>query len=256
MNVSKLPDTGFSPSALAAPNLLVDRGKTLNSTIFFIILVWASLFLSACQPIQAQAPAASSQIQPTETVTGMNNSASQVVPQAVLDLEGTYVGSWTLYGLDEASQVVKLATWTDTIKAENAQIDNEQAYVLTTTEMVFDGSNAPPLEFPGKEGYFLMPDGTLGEYFIETFGQISKSTLLGENVWITVTPASAEDLASYRLPNDSSGQHVIVKVITSEEGTEIHRITRVTTVNWRDQAGKDRSVQFVSLEGFHKRQSE
>jgi hypothetical protein len=77
---------------------------------------------------------------------------------------------------------------------------------------------------------------------------------LGENVWISVTPASAEDLASYRLPNDSSGQHVLVKVVTSEEGIEIHRITRVTTVTWTDQAGQERSTQFVSLQGFHQRQ--
>ena len=41
------------------------------------------------------------------------------------------------------------------------------------------------------------------------------------------------------------------KVVTSEEGVEIHRITRVTTVNWTDQAGQERSTQFVSLQGFH-----
>jgi hypothetical protein len=45
-------------------------------------------------------------------------------------------------------------------------------------------------------------------------------------------------------------------VVTSEEGIEIHRITRVTIVTWTDQAGQDRSIQFVSIQGFHKRQSE
>ena len=224
--------------------------KFSSATISVLLL---ALLLSVCQPIQPD-PAALSQIQPTETVTDQNNGSSQVVPQAVRDLEGTYVGSWTLFGIDEESKVVKLASWTDTIKAENPQIDDEQAYVLTTSEMVFDGSDAPPMKFAGKEGYFLMPDGSLGDYFVETFGQISKSTQLGENVWISVTPASAEDLASYRLPNDSSGQHVLVKVVTSEEGVEIHRITRVTTVNWTDQAGQERSTQFVSLQGFHQRQ--
>jgi hypothetical protein len=228
----------------------------LNRYIFGVMILLASLFLSSCQPIQAPDPAASSQIQPTETVTGKNNGSSQVVPQAVRDLEGTYGGSWTLFGIDEESKVVTLASWTDTIKAESPQMDDEQAYVLTTTEMVFDGSAAPPVNFTGKEGYFLMPDGSLGDYFIETFGQVSKSTQLGENIWISVTPASAEDLASYRLPNDSSGQHVLVKVVTSEEGAEIHRITRVTTVTWTDQAGQEQSIQFVSLQGFHKRQSE
>lgn len=220
------------------------------------MILLVSLVLSACQPIQAPDPAASSQTQPVEPVADRNNASSQVVPQAVRDLAGTYVGSWTLFGIDEERKVVKLASWTDTIKAENPQMDGEQAYVLTTNEMVFDDSAAPPVNFTGKEGYFLRPDGSLGDYFIETFGQLSKSTQLGENIWISVTPASAEDLASYRLPHDSSGQHVLVKVVTSEEGTEIHRITRVTTVAWTDQAGQDQSIQFVSIQGFHKRQLE
>ena len=230
--------------------------RNLNRTIFGIMILLVSLFLSACQPIQAPDPAASSQSQPIETVTDNNNGSSQVVPQAVRDLEGTYVGTWTLFGIDEESKVVKLASWTDTIKAEDPQMDDEQAYVLTTSEMVFDGSDAPPVTFTGREGYYLMPDGSLGDYFVETFGQVTKSTELGDNVWISVTPASAEDLASYLLPNDSSGQHVLVKVVASEEGVEIHRITRVTTVTWTDQAGQDRSIQFVSIQGFHKRQSE
>ena len=214
-----------------------------------------ALLLSACQPIQPD-PAALSQIQPTETVTDQNNGSAHVVPQAVRDLAGNYVGSWTVFGIDEEGQVVKLVSWTDTIQAENPQIDGEQAYVLTTGEMVFDSSNIPPMKIAGKEGYFLLPDGSLGDYFVETNGQLSKSNQLSENVWISVTPASSQDLASYRLPNVSSGQHILNKVVTSEEGVEIHRITRVTTVNWTDQAGQERSTQFVSLQGFHQRQAE
>ena len=210
----------------------------MHRSIFGTLILSASLCLSACQPIQAPDPAA------------------QVVPQAVRDLAGTYAGGWTLFGLDEASQVVELASWTDTIQAENPQMDAEQAYVLTTSEMVFDGSNAPPVQFTGKEGYFLLPDGSLGDYFVETFGQVSKSTQVGDNVWVSVAPASPEDLASYRLPADASGRHVLVKVVTSEDGREIHRITRVTTVTWTDPAGQERSTQFVSIQGFHQRQAE
>lgn len=222
--------------------------RSLNRCIFGLLILVGSLGLAACQPIQA--PAASSQLQLVATGT------DPVVPQAVHDLAGTYVGAWTLFGLDEARQVVQLAAWTDTIQAENPQRDEQQAYVLTTTEMVFAGSEAPAMTFTGKEGYFLRPDGSLGDYFVETFGQITTSTQVGENLWISVTPASAEDLASYLLPNDASGQHVLVKVVTSEAGVEIHRITRVTTVTWTDQAGQERSIQFVSLQGFHQRQSE
>src|SRR5690349_6081687 len=110
-----------------------------------MMILLVSLFLAACQPIQALDPAASSQIQPVETAGGNDNGSAQVVPKAVRDLEGTYVGSWTLFGIDEESKVVKLTSWTDTIMAENPQMDDEQAYVLTTSEMVFDGSDAPPV---------------------------------------------------------------------------------------------------------------
>ena len=220
------------------------------------MILLASLFLSACQPIQAPDPAASSQSQPIETITGNNNGSSQVVPKAVRDLEGTYVGSWTLFGIDEESKVVELASWTDTIKAENPQMDDEQAYVLTTSEMVFDGSDAPPVTFTGREGYYLMPDGSLGDYFVETFGQVTKSTELGDNVWISVTPASAEDLASYLFRMIPLVSMSLLRWLPAKKGVEIHRITRVTTVTWTDQAGQDRSIQFVSIQGFHKRQSE
>lgn len=230
--------------------------RNLNPYVYGITLLVVTLTLAACQPVQAIDPATVSQSQPVETATEKDDDSAPIVPKEVLDLEGSYFGSWTLYGVDEEGNEVELASWTDTIKAEAPQVDGDQAFVLTTTEMAFEGSDAPAMEFPGKEGYFLMPDGSLGDYFVETFGQISKSTQAGENVWITVTPASPEDLAAYPLPNVSSGEHALVKVVTSEDGVEVHRITRVTTVNWVDQTGQEQSSQFVSLQGFHKRQSE
>jgi hypothetical protein len=228
--------------------------RNVNRYGFGIVMLVVALLLASCQPIQPIDPAASSQLQTSAADPGNANGSSQEVPQEVRDLEGTYVGAWTLFGLDEERNVIPLASWTDTIWAENAQVDGEQAYVLTTSEMVFEGSGAPPMTFTGREGYFLMPDGSLGDYFVETFGQVSTSTQVDENVWISVTPVSADDLTSYRLPNDSSGQHVLVKVVTREEAVEIHRITRVTTVRWLDSSGQDRSSQFVSLAGFHQRQ--
>lgn len=226
--------------------------KFSSATIPVLLL---ALLLSACQPIQPEL-AALSRIQPTTMVTDQTKGSSHIVLQTVRDLAGNYAGSWTLFGIDAEGQAVKLVSWTDTINAEKPQIDGEQAYVLTTGEMVFDSSNVPPMQIAGKEGYFLLPDGSLGDYFVETNGQISKSNQLSENVWIAVTPASAQDLDAYGLPNISSGQHILNKVITSEKGVEIHRITRVTTVNWTDAAGQERSTQFVSLQGFHQRQAE
>ncbi|MBV7334818.1 hypothetical protein KFU94_42590 [Chloroflexi bacterium TSY] len=211
--------------------------RNLNRTIFAIMLL-VSLPLSACQ---------------FKLVKAQTNGG---VPQAVRNMEGTYVGSWTMFGLDEEGQVVKVFSWIDTIKAENPQIDGEQAYVLTTGEMVFEDNNIPPVQINGKEGYFLMPDGTLGDHFIETFGQMTKVIQLSENVFVYASPVSPRELENYRLPNVSSGQHIMNKVVTNEEGMETHRITRVTTVNWTDPAGQERSTQFVSLQGVHQRQAE
>jgi hypothetical protein len=46
---------------------------------------------------------------------------------------------------------------------------------------------------------------------------------------------------------------VVVKVVTKENNLETHRISRVSTVRWKDKEGKERVTQFVSLQGYHQR---
>jgi hypothetical protein len=121
--------------------------------------------------------------------------------------------------------------------------------------MTFEG-NRPPMTVPGHEGFFLNNDGTLGDYFIETYGQVQRIHKLGEGSWASSADADPRELKSLGFANVSSARHVLVKVVTSEQGVETHRISRVTTVQWKDSEGKDRALQFVSLQGFHKRQSE
>ena len=94
----------------------------------------------------------------------------------------------------------------------------------------------------------------LGDYFIEISGQTNRMVKVGENVSSYITPADAQELGRLGFPNDASGQHVLVKVVTNEQGAETHRITRLTTVTWKDQEGKERTLQFVSLQGHHRRQ--
>ena len=212
----------------------VGRMKTLNRHIVSIMMLLVLLSLAACQSMLVTA---------------------QEMPQAVRDMVGTYVGSWDMFGIDAEGQVVKYASWTDTVTAENPQIDGDRAYVHATDEMVFEDSNIPPMTVTWKEGYFLNPDGSLGDQFIESFGQTTRMIQLSENVWTSATPAHAEELTSLGFPN-ASGQHVATKVVTNEAGVETHRVTRVTTVHWTDHAEQDRWIQFVSLKGVHQRQSE
>jgi hypothetical protein len=180
--------------------------------------------------------------------------ARNEVPKEVRALEGTYTGSWTMYGIDEKGEVVKRMAWTDTMKAVGAEIKGDRALVNTTDEMMFEGGQIPPYKVQGKEGYYLKNDGGLGDYFIEISGQTNRMVKVGENVWSYTTPAAAQELSMLGFPKDASGLHVLVKVVTKEQGTETHRISRLTTVNWKDKEGKERSLQFVSLQGYHKRQ--
>jgi hypothetical protein len=188
------------------------------------------------------------------TGAGQTEGAAGRVPGEVRALQGTYTGSWTLFGVDDKGQAVKRMAWTDTMRAGNPELQGDRAYVTTTDEMTFEGGRVPPLKVQGKEGYFLKKDGGLGDYFIENAGQVNRMVKLADNVWSYTAPASAQELARLGLPNGASGQHVLVKVVTREQGVETHRISRVTTVSWKDTGGQERGLQFVSLQGFHKRQ--
>jgi hypothetical protein len=184
---------------------------------------------------------------------GQKQDAPADVPKEVRALEGVYTGSWTMYGIDDKGEVVKKAAWTDTVNASGAEVKDGRAFVKTVDEMTFEDAKAPPLKFECKEGYFLSKDGGLGDYFIETHGRIQRLAKHGANVWTYAMPAVERELAQMGFPKGASGQHVVVKVVTTEQGVETHRISRVTTVSWKDKDGKDRTLQFVSLQGHHKR---
>jgi hypothetical protein len=179
---------------------------------------------------------------------------SAAVPKEVTALTGTFAGEWTMYGLDGKGQAVKRFGWTDVIKVENPTVQKDRAFVTATDEMKFEGGQIPPQKYTNTEGYLLRQDGTLGDYFIEASGQMTRMQRLDKDTWIYSAPAEAREMGMYGVKNIVSAQHVFIKVVTSEEGKETHRITRVTTLRWKDDEGKERSCQFVSLKGYHKRQ--
>ena len=181
-----------------------------------------------------------------------NNSTQ--IPKEVKDVVGTYTGSWASYGLDANGQVIKQAAWTDTLKADNPVVEKSRAFVTTTDDMIFEGGRIPPMKVSGKEGYLLNSDGSLGEYFIETYGQTYKMQKLAENVFAYSVPATPQELARLGAANVLSAQHTLIKVVTFEQGVETHNISRLTTVRWKDASGKERTMQFISLQGRHQRQ--
>jgi hypothetical protein len=223
---------------MLAMNKFVDVQRTIRSRLWLLSvpLVFASVW-------------------PPSRTAGADQKAeaTKVVPKEVHALAGTYTGSWTMYGIDEQAKVVKRAAWTDTMKAVDPQVKGDRAFVNTSDEMVFEGGQVPPFKVQGMEGYLLKSDGAVGDYFIEISGQTNRLVKVGENVWCYTTPSTAQELARLGFPKDASGQHVLVKVVAKEQGRETHRISRLTTVNWKDKEGMERSLQFVSLQGHHQR---
>ncbi len=174
------------------------------------------------------------------------------VPAEVQAIAGTFTGSWTSYTLNDKGEVVKQAAWTDTIKAEKPNALADRAYVETVDEMIFEGGRIPPQKVPGKEGYMLNKDGSLGDYYIEIFGQTIPMKRLSKEVWAYSTPATAREFSMLG-ERFISGIHALVKTTTIEQGVETHSITRITTARWKDAEGKERLTQFVSLQGQHKK---
>ena len=177
-----------------------------------------------------------------------------IPPKEVSDLEGVYTGSWTSFGLDRQGQIAKRAAWTDKIVARGAVREGDRAFVTTEMKMTFEGGAIPPFKSQGKDGYFLNADGNVGDQFIENSGQLYRLKRLTTNSWTFALPAQPRELAQLGFTNIISAQHVFVKVLNFEQGRETHRISRVTTVNWKDVDGKDRWLQFTSMQGFHRRE--
>ena len=181
-------------------------------------------------------------------------AADPEVPQEVRAMEGTWAGVWATYGIDGKGEVVKRASWTDTLKAGGAEVKDGRAYVTWVSEQTFDGAKGPARKTEGKEGFFLKKDGTVGDNFLEMFGQTTRVTKLGDTTWSYATTAAPQELTALGFPKGATGQHVVVKVVTKEKGVETHRITRVSTVTWTDKDGQERTLQYVSLQGHHKRE--
>ena len=178
---------------------------------------------------------------------------AQEVPKEVKALAGTYTGSWSMFGLDQKGTIVAKMSWTDVLEAQNPVVKDGQAYVTTIDNMVFEG-NIPPQKVMGKEGYFLNEDGSLGDYFIEMAGQKLKMIKIDQDVWTYTSSVNPYEYSIMGFTDVLFAKHVLVKVITLEDEVETHRISRVTTVHWTGKDHKEQWIQFISLQGIHRRQ--
>ncbi len=187
------------------------------------------------------------------TTRSLPGEMSISAPKEVADLAGIYTGSWTMFGINNAGEPVRLMSWSDVMTAEKPAVQNGKAFVTTTDEMKFDGRPGEPVKVLGKEGYRLKSDGSLGDYFIETAGQMFSMVRLSDTVWTYTSPATAQELTRLGFPAQASARHVVVKMVANEQGVETHRISRLTTATWIDNTGAERTLQFISLQGVHRR---
>jgi hypothetical protein len=188
------------------------------------------------------------------TVPHQPAATAQAIPKEVKALEGNYAGEWSMHGINDKGAVVKLFSWTDTVKTTGAAVKGDRAFITWVNEQVFEGGKIPPRKMEGKEGYLLNKDGSVGDYFIEMFGQVTRLARLSETAWASASPASPQELSAIGFPQGAAGQNVMVKVVGKEQGVETHRVSVLSTVTWTDKSGKQQVLQFVSLQGFHKRQ--
>lgn len=201
-----------------------------KATLFSLNVLLIGLLFAAISPVQAQ------------------------VPEKLKAMVGTYTGEWTLFGMDKEGNIVEKVSWTDVIEVQHPVVEDNKAYVTTVSKMHF-GDNIPPHEVKGIEGYYLKADGSLGDYFIQMQGQEEiRSHEVGKDVWVYAVPISNYEYAMLGFSNATFGRNVLVKVVARMDGLETHRIHRVTTVAWKDDSGRERWTQFVSLKGFHQQQ--
>ena len=165
---------------------------------------------------------------------------------------GTYTGSWSMFGMDQNGNIVKKMSWTDVLEAKNPEVKDGQAYVTTIDNMLFEGS-IPPQKVTGSEGYYLNEDGSLGDYFIQMAGQTLKMIEIEQDVWAYTSAVNPYEYSILGLTNVLYAKHVLIKVVTREDEVETHRISRVTTVRLTGKDNTDQWIQFISLQGNHRR---
>jgi hypothetical protein len=181
------------------------------------------------------------------------DSLTPGIPKEVQALVGTYAGEWTMYGVNAKGEVTPRVRWTDTLKADSPKVEGGRAFVTVVDEMTFAGVKAPPRKTTFREGYFLNKDSSLGDYFIETRGETVRMARLSPTAWSYAAKASPQELEQLGFPKGAAGEHVLVKVVSGSGDSEVHRISRVTTVSWKGKDGKEQWLQFVSLKGHHER---
>lgn len=207
-------------------------------------------FLSAALFLAAAACTTTSGGQPTDDqASGGGKADGDEDPLTALT--GIYTGEWATMGVDASGNPIAKSSWTDLVKTGTITVTEDREYVSAFDHMVFADGTTYDLSW--NEGYLRKPDGSTGARFIEIMGQTLIETAIAPDTFSYAQSATPQELASLGFRNASFGEHVTVKVVTSEpDGSHDERITRVTTAHWVLASGEDRWTQTVTLQGHHR----
>jgi hypothetical protein len=172
---------------------------------------------------------------------------------AAKSITGVYEGQWELFGLTPNGDVAKKSNWTDRIVAAGpVKVLDKKAFVSVKSEMKFEGGKIQSFEF--TEGFFVNEDETAGLRFFETYGAVTIEKEIAEKVWAFETALSKWDLDSLGLKAEQIifSKNLTTKVEANDD-SKTEWVSRLTTIQWKDDGGKIQSKQFVSLQGHHKK---
>ncbi len=176
-------------------------------------------------------------------------------------LLGSYVGEWSLFGVDGNGQPVLVHKWTDNLEVITVEDLGERVAVTAVDRLDF-GNFQGMVTF--REGYLKLPDGGCGQRFMEVGGQMIMQTEVSPGVM--VYPVSLADAELKSMGLDASKQqclqHLGVRVVDGD--TEF--VTRLTFIVGGDREPQSESgsasasasapekiTVVPTLQGYHRR---
>ncbi len=170
-------------------------------------------------------------------------------------LLGSYVGEWSLFGVDGNGQPVLIHKWTDNLEVITVEDLGDRVAAAGVDRLDF-GKFQGMVTF--REGYLKLPDGGCGQRFMEVGGQMIMQTEVSPGV--LVYPVSLADAELKSMGLDASKQqclqHLGVRVVDGDR----EFVTRLTFIVGGDRtqqsesgSGSESITVVTTLKGYHRR---
>lgn len=176
---------------------------------------------------------------------------AQSIEKEIQTFTGQFAGEWTAYKMNSSGEIIKSMSWKDTLTTSDPIINDTLAFVNIKSIMTFDNPNIPPYKLDFKEG-FKIKNGIILFHFFTVMGTEAIETKVDNGTYVISQPVSTFELNQMGFKNVVEAKNTTVKVILMVNGTEVHKISRITTIMWKENE-QIWTKQFLSLEGFHKR---